>query len=254
VRNYHGQLSFAPSAAQLFSSPNRPRIHRRFATPRSSLLRWFQNDKNRARVFLLLVVILSGGLLLTYFQNASLQSRLTALQDEANGYHAQLQDSQTQNSQLQSLIAQLQSQNSVLSNQVQSLNLQNAHPTLAIWNSCGGPCAMSQTSWRAGGVPDTFTYYARYTADPPVGVYFLTLNQYVQFASCPLTGGAENQLTCVSGIYTYFSPTTSLNGVFHLAEGCASYVAVYYSDSSGVMYPTVSVQYNPATSLTGACA
>jgi len=223
------------------------------STPQSTFFRWFRNDKNLASVLLLLVLILGGALLLTYFQNVSLQSRLTALQDEANGYHTQLQSSQTQNSQLQSQIVQLQSQNTFLANQVQSLNLQNAHPTLTLWNRCGGPCSMSQTSWRAGGVPDTFTYYASYTSDTPVGVYFLTLSQYVQFASCLSTGSSEIQLTCVSGVYTYFSPTTSLNGVFHLAEGCASYVAVFYSDSNGVMYPNVSVQYNPAPTPTGAC-
>jgi cell division protein FtsB len=230
-------------------------------TPQSSHRGWFQNEKNRTRALLLLVVILSGGLFLSYIQNTSLQSRLAILQDEANGYYSRLQTSQSQNSQLQSQnaqmqsqIAQLQSQNTYLANQVQSLNLQNTHPTLSVWNSCGGPCTVTPTGPRAGGVPDTFTYDSSYTADSPVGMYFLTLSQYAQFATCASTGSAENQLTCVSGTYSYFSPTTSLNGVFHLAEGCASYVAVYYSDSSTVMYPNVSVTYNPASSSTGACA
>ncbi len=256
-----GGAQFCANCGRPIQQPQLMSYQPPITTPQSSPRRWFQSDKNRVRALLLVAVILSGALFLTYLrntdlqlQNADLQSRLTELQNEANIYHTQLQNSQSQNSQMQSQINQLQSQNTYLENQVQTLNLQTTHPTLAIWNSCGGPCTLSQTSWRAGGVPDTFTYYASYTADYPVGMYFLTLGQYTQFATCPSTGSIESRLACVSGIYSYYSPTTSLNGVFHLAEGCASYVAVYYSDNSAVMYPNVSVTYNPASSLTGACA
>ena len=250
------QLSWG---AKFCTSCGRPIIQSRptsdspLLTTAQGSLRWFQSDRNRVRMLLLLVVILSGALLLTQLQNANLQSRLSELQNEANAYHTQLQNSQAKSSQLQSQITQLESQNTYLEGQVQSLNLQANHPTLTIWTSCGGPCTLSATSWLAGGVPDTFTYYASFTANYPVGAYILSLPQYVQFATCPsaTTGG---QITCVSGVYYYQPPTTSLNSVFHLAEGCAGYVAVYYSNASAVMYPNVSVTYNPASSLTGACA
>jgi hypothetical protein len=215
---------------------------------------WFHSDKNRVRALLLLVVILAGALLFSSLQNASLQSRLTLLQNDASSYQTQLQSSLTQNSQLQSQVSQLQSQNGYLEGRVQSLNLQNNHPTLTIWTSCGKPCTTSQTSWLAGGVPDTFTYHAAFTADYPVGAYFLTLSQYSYFATCPSTGSVESQLACVTGTYSFFAPTTSLNGVFHLAEGCAGYVAVFYSDTTAVIHPDVTVTYNPASSPTGVCA
>ncbi len=229
--------------------------------PQASNHRWFlRNDKDRVRVFFLLTVILGSALALTYLQyasvasqNSDLQSRLAQLQSEAGSYHTQLQNSQNQNSHLQSEVSQLQSQNTYLTNEVQSLNLQPAHPTLTIWTSCGNPCSLTPSSWLAGGVPDTFTYDLSYTADVSVGVYLLSLPQYVQFANCSAANAGSN-ISCVSGNYYYYSPTTSLNGVFHLAEGCAGYVAIYYSDSSGVMYPDVSVTYNPASSSTGVCA
>ncbi len=206
-------------------------------------------------VFLvLLIVLLGGGLSVTYLQKADLQSRLTKFQDEANAYYTQLQTSQTQNSQLQSQITQLQSQNTYLANQVQSLNLQASHPTLGLWNTCGGaPCYMRPTAWREGGVPDTFTYYPRFTSDYPVGLYILTLSQYVQFVNCPSNGYVESKINCVSGTYSYYSPTTSLNGVFHLAEGCSSYVSIYYSNYVGVMRPNETVTYNPSPTSTGVC-
>jgi len=112
---------------------------------------------------------------------------------------------------------------------------------------------MSAGGWREGGVPDTFTYKPQYTSTVAVGVYFLTLQQYVQFYNCPYTTDATTRITCISGTYDYYSPTTSLNGIFHLAEGCASYLAIYYSTQSGTLYPNVQVTYNPASSLTGVC-
>jgi hypothetical protein len=237
--------------------------------------RWLQNDKNRIKALLFLVVIISGALFLTYLQtatlqsqNTDLQSRLTELQSEANRYYSSWQDAQTQGQSLQSQVNglqtqldNLQAQNNYLSTQVQQLKLQSTSPTLSLWG-CASPCqtssanawSMSVGSWREGGVPDTFTYLPQYSSTVPVGMYLLTLQQYVQFYNCPYTTDATTRITCVSGTYTYFSSTTSLNGIFHLAEGCASYVAIYYSTQSGTIYPNVQVTYNPASSSTGVCA
>jgi hypothetical protein len=162
----------------------------------------------------------------------------------AVSYSVQLQDY----NRLQSQFRDLASQNLALQNQVQKLKIQNANPTLVMWNSCGGPCNMYPGNWRVGGVPDTFDYNVSFTSTIPVDVYIVTFSQYVQFANC--TG----QISCVTGSYTHYGPATSLPGsVFKLAEGCSAYVAIYQTTTIGVIYPDVSVTYNPASTVTGAC-
>jgi hypothetical protein len=47
---------------------------------------------------------------------------------------------------------------------------------------------------------------------------------------------------------------TTVNYDFHLAEGCADYVAVFTAATPITVTPNVSVTYNPATSATGDCA
>jgi hypothetical protein len=42
-------------------------------------------------------------------------------------------------------------------------------------------------------------------------------------------------------------------GVFHLAEGCAGYIAVWFSTKAGILYPDVRVTHHPAAHLTGVC-
>ena len=108
---------------------------------------------------------------------------------------------------------------------------------------------MDTGSFRAAGVPDTFDYHVSFTATVPVSVYIFTLDQYVQFYNCP------GSVSCVSGTYYSFSARTSLtNGEFTLAEGCGGYISVYQSTQNGVIYPDVSVTYNPARSPTGTCS
>src|SRR6266540_2617134 len=162
----------------------------------------------------------------------------------AISYSVQLQDY----NRLQSQFRDLAAQNLALQIQVQKLKIQNANPTLIMWNSCNGPCNMSVGNWRVGGVPDTFDYNVSFTSTVPVAVYILTFSQYVQFANC--TG----QISCVTTSYTQYGPTMSLPGsVFYLAEGCSGYVAVFQSTTAGVIYPDVSVTYNPAPTITGIC-
>src|SRR3989442_7851544 len=159
-------------------------------------------------------------------------------------YSVQLQDY----NRLQTQFRDLASQNLALQNQVQKLKIQNANPTLLMWNSCGGPCNMSLGNWRVGGVPDTFDFNVSFTSTVPITVYILTFSQYVQFANC--TG----QISCVTLPYTQYGPTTSLSGsVFKLAEGCAGYVSVFQSITPGVIYPNVSITYNPTPTVTGVC-
>jgi zinc ribbon protein len=132
--------------------------------------------------------------------------------------------------------------------QVVQMQQQLAHPTLEMWNSCGGPCSMTAGRWREGGVPDTFDYYVSFNATVPVAVYFLTLRQYTQFASC-------GSVSCVTPPIQSIPASMSVsNYKFTLAEGCASYVAIYQSTQNGVISPDVSVTYNPASQATGVCA
>ena len=132
--------------------------------------------------------------------------------------------------------------------QVVQMQQQLTHPHLEMWNSCGVPCSMTAGKWREGGVPDTFDYYVSFNATVPVSVYFLTLKQYTQFASC-------GNISCVTGTYQSIPPTMlATNYEFTLAEGCASYVAIYQSTQNGIISPDVSVTYNPASQPTGVCA
>jgi len=244
--------------------------------------------KNRNLIILLIAILaLSGALIQSYSQNAQLQSqnadlqsRLTVLQNEANYYYAQSQIYQNQNGQLISQAFSLQAKNTYLSTQVQQLNLQTARPTLTEWG-CSGTCQMSNgNAWamdaigaRIGGVPDTFTYSPSYQATVPVGVFYLTLDSYVQFANCSNNANAESRISCVAGTYYDVPQTTSLahassvysctpgaascsffSNDFHLAEGCASYLAVFYSTQAGTIYPDQTITYNPASVGTGACA
>ncbi len=185
-------------------------------------------------VFLILAAAASGAVFVQRAidgvnqQNLALQDRLEQLQGENSRRRAEND----------SLAAQLQSAESEL-----------AHPTLAMWTSCGGPCIMSGAhGWRAAGVPDTFDLLTSFTATVPVAVYFLTLDQYVQFASC---GGS---LRCVSGDWTSYSARTTLSdAMFTLAEGCSAYMVVFQSSVRGTITPNVRLKYNPAAQLTGVC-
>ena len=244
--------------------------------------------KNRNLTILLVATLaLSGALVQSYTQNAALQSqnatlqsRLNQLQNEATYYSAQSQNYQNQNGQLITLVSSLQAQNTYLSNQVQQLGLQTAKPTLTEWG-CSGTCQMSTgnawnmdaTSERVGGVPDTFTYSPAYQATVPVGIFYLTLDQYVQFANCSSNTNAPARVSCVTGTYYYVPPASSLSHSssvysctpgaascpffshdFHLAEGCASYLAAFFATQVGTIYPDQTVTYNPAASGTGVCA
>ena len=121
------------------------------------------------------------------------------------------------------------------------------HPHFVLWNSCGaGPlagCALQPGHEYVGGVPDTFTYNVSFRSTVPVAVRIMSSHNFVcwETKNCAWT-------------YTWWSPRTHLTGgVFHLAEGCAGYIAVFSSDQSGVLYPNVSIDRHPADHLTGAC-
>ncbi|HKC20428.1 MAG TPA: hypothetical protein VKE27_12455 [Candidatus Dormibacteraeota bacterium] len=128
------------------------------------------------------------------------------------------------------------------------------HPHLVIWNF---PQQIKDASWYlAGGIPDTFTYHLEANATGPMSVSILTLEDFAKALQC-VDFGTGNTNYCMhhSGTPTNsWLRVTTVNYDFHQAEGCADYVVVFTAASNITVTPNVSVTYNPATSLTGACA
>ena len=127
-----------------------------------------------------------------------------------------------------------------------------AHPTLTIWTA---PEAIKgSNSWLVGNIPDTFTYHLSVTSTGPMSVAILTIDDYVNANSCMNQGGQAYYCMNHSGSFIGFLNKTTINYDFHLAEGCADYLAVFTSSSNITVTPNVSVTYNPASSTTGACS
>jgi hypothetical protein len=122
-----------------------------------------------------------------------------------------------------------------------------AHPTLSMWNACGGPCAIGPGAVRVGSVPDTFQLLISFKADVPVDAYVFTFHQWTQFDGCGLS------VRCVTGSYRAFDPATSVDTTFDEAEGCSGYVWVLRSDTAGTIQPDIRVRYQPADHPTGVC-
>ena len=122
------------------------------------------------------------------------------------------------------------------------------NPRFVLWNSCGaGPlagCSLTPGYEYVGGVPDTFTYYLSFRSTVPVTVRIMTTHDYV----CWKSG------YCAAHWVWWEDFTTLNNGVFHDAEGCGGYLAVFTSKQAGTLYPDVRITRNPSAVPTGACA
>jgi len=121
-------------------------------------------------------------------------------------------------------------------------------PHFVLWNSCGsqGPdagCPLTPGREYIGGVPDTFTYDLTFHATVPVTVWILSSDGFIcrETGACPANG-------------LVWRDRTDLDTVFHQAEGCAGYFAVWEASQPGTLYPNVSVTRNPAPQPTGVCA
>lgn len=148
-------------------------------------------------------------------------------QQSTERYHGQLQDLQTK---ITASVGDL------------------TNPHFVLWNSCGaaGPaagCPLTPGYEYVGGAPDTFTYYVSFRSTVPVTVRIMTTHDYV----CWKTG------YCAAHWVGWQDLTSLHNGVFHDAEGCAGYLAVFTSKQAGTLYPDVSITRNPAPEATGAC-
>ena len=102
---------------------------------------------------------------------------------------------------------------------------------------------LSQGTGHGGGVPDTFTYDLTFHSTVPVTVWILSSDAFI----CPETGACP-----VNGLV--WRDRTDLDAVFHEAEGCAGYFAVWEASQPGTLYPNVSVTRNPTPQPTGVCA
>ncbi|TMC52275.1 MAG: hypothetical protein E6J20_12650 [Chloroflexi bacterium] len=127
------------------------------------------------------------------------------------------------------------------------------HPQLTIWNvpqQIKGP-----NYYLAGGVPDTFTYHLQATATGPMSVSIITLQEWAKAVECfDYTQSTTHYCMHHQGAVWSSLGVTSVNYDFHLAEGCADYIAVFTAATPITVTPNVSVTYSPATSATGDCS
>jgi hypothetical protein len=187
---------------------------------------------------LLAVVVTLGAFGLLYNDDQNWQRQASRLQQDNASLQNQLTTSQAATSDAQQKARQLEQQ------------LQ--HPNLGLWNvaqKIDGPDV-----WLEGGIPDTFTYHLKATATGPMSVSILTFDQYVAAVQCIQDGrGQANYCMHHSGTVQSWIDVTSVSFDFHLAEGCAGYLAVWTAGSSITVQPDVSVTYNPAPTFTGIC-
>ena len=184
------------------------------------------------------IVITLGAFGLLYVDDQSWQRQAGQLRQDNSSLHDQLQSAQADASDAQQ--------------QVKDLQGQLAHPTMIIWNvpeDIKGP-----NEWLEGGIPDTFTYHLRATSTGPMTIVILTYDQYAAAFACADAGRATSYECFTSvGATKTFTDVTSVNYDFHLAEGCAGYLAVWLARGSITVNPEVGVTYNPAPTFTGVC-
>jgi uncharacterized coiled-coil protein SlyX len=177
-------------------------------------------------------------------------STITSLEATLSSQSSQIVGLNGQVGSLNGQVSNLQSQISAQDDEISTLQTELKSPTLSIWNRAQ---SMQPGYFLYEGVPDTFDYSDVWTSSSPITVYYLSVTQGTQYFNC----GAASAITCVSGTYYYNGPTTSANDVFKLAEACGAYVAIYQPQSTSTtvtLYPNISITYNPAPALTGACA
>src|SRR5260370_2350016 len=192
------------------------------------------------------LLVTAGGLGILYVDDTNYKNAERALTSE----NEQLPG---RNQNLQTALTTTETKLTASESQVSNLTAQLEHPTLGIWNV---PQAITGSSfYLAAGVPDTFTYHLKLTSNGPMSVSILSIHQFGDAVRCVETGvGTTNYCMHHAGSNIRWLNGTSRNYDFHLAEGCAAYLAVITAGSSVTVTPDVSVTYNPASSPTGSCA
>jgi hypothetical protein len=216
--------------------------------PRSAWAPMFPRRERRLWTAALAVALLitAGGLGMLYVDDTNFQNAdraLTSQNEQLTG----------QNQNLQAQLTVTQGKLTTSEAQVSSLTAELAHPTLGIWNvpqTITGP-----DYYLAAGVPDTFTYHLKLTSSGPMSVSILSIKQFGAAVTCVQNGVADTDW-CMhhSDSAVGWLTVTNVNSDFHLAEGCAAYIAVITAAGRVTVTPDVSVTYNPAPRATGVCA
>jgi FtsZ-binding cell division protein ZapB len=192
------------------------------------------------------VLIAVGGIGLLYMDDTNNQSQvrsLTLQTESLNGRNQILQDQlKTTQDNLTATLGQLAQTRADLE-----------HPNLVLWTL---PEQIKGANyWLEGGIPDTFTYHLHVTSTGPMSVSILTFSDYAKASACVNSGGGTAYY-CMnySGAVIGWMNKTKIDYDFHLAEGCAGYLAVFTSTTNVTVKPNISVTYNPSSKLTGVCA
>ncbi|MGH7882335.1 MAG: hypothetical protein ACREN8_05450 [Candidatus Dormibacteraceae bacterium] len=186
-------------------------------------------------------------MLMAVVLSATLLYNAARWHQEASDAETALAQAKRNNDQTNQQISQMHTQIASLQGEVKDLNTKATNPTLSIWNSCGGPCTVGPGQVRVGGVPDTFSFHVSYQATVPVSLYFLTFHQWTQFDSCGF------QTRCISDAFEAYPPTPHRDVTFDKSTGCAGYLFVLSSPTSGTITPDVEASYRPADKPTGVC-
>jgi hypothetical protein len=147
-------------------------------------------------------------------------------------------------------IAQLQTDKAHVDSQLQTSQTELMHPTLGIWNS--NATITGPDVYLSGGMPDAFTYHLRFTADAPISVTYMSTKQFAAAIGC-VEAGRGTTHTCFSGTGQGWRDVTTLDVDIHEAEGCADYLVIFTAARATTIHPNVSITYNPARTVTGAC-
>lgn len=220
----------------------RPEVHGghpRAATPR--------HRQRVAAIGLAMVLLLLAAAVGGWVENSRWQPRYTAATKRATLLARSVSHWRSSSIRWQTSSATYHSQLTGLKTKVASTVGNLDKPHFVLWNSCGaaGPkagCPLAPGQEYVGGLPDTFTYRVRFHSTMPVTVRIMSAHDYV----CWETGNCDSH-------WWWWQNRRSLNDVFHAAEGCADYLAVFTTTETGTLYPNISVTRNPAPRPTGGC-
>ncbi len=192
------------------------------------------------------VLVTAGGLGLLYNDELSMQSANRALTTDNESL-------QGQNLGLQGQLTAAQGKLSTAQSDLATVRAELAHPSLGIWNV--SQSVQDQSQYLAAGIPDTFTYHLRLKSTGPMNVSILSFDQFGAAIKCVENGaGPTNYCMHSSGSVIGWLVVKSVSYDFHLAEGCGAYMLVITAPSKVTVTPNVSVTYNPASHVTGACS
>ena len=204
---------------------------------------WQPPPPRRSRIWygsiVLAAIVTLGGLGLLYQDDRSWQQQSADLSNQNAALHEQLLTSQ--------------SNLTTARHTIQDLKTEAQHPSLGIWNvaqTIQGP-----DYYLLGNVPDTFTYHLHATSTGPMSVSILTVEEYATAIDCVRNGlGRTNDCMHRKPTVSSWIDVRSVDYDFHLGEGCADYIVVFTAGERVTVSPNVSVTYNPAPTVTGACA